>query len=845
MLAITALMASLAAQRVLAQAPAPAATAASAAIAAGSPAAQKVSAGSSLGISPSASSANAVDPENVVVIVGSANPAGQRKLAAGYAVTTISDDALKAAAPTSAADAMKLVPGLFAETTGGVSGPNIEVRGFPTGGDAKFVTMQIDSLPIFPVSSLSFLDNSTQIRLDETIARVEATIGGQAVLFGNGQPGATVNFVQKNGRDYPGGLAEVTYGSGNLVRFDGYYGAELGRGWYGSVGGFYRTDDGVRDTQFPADQGYQFVGNLTHDLEEGGSITLYTRQTKDKNAFFTPMPLIQTGSGNNITLHSFPGFNPSTGSLLGNATRLVTYDIASNGTNTPVSQTVDLANGRGLTLSLFGVDLDKKFGGVSFSNKLAYSSGTTPTIAEFTGPTPVTLGSFISSEVAIANANPAAVSAAGRLATTGSATSISTGKALTDMNQYVIGVGIDNVSKKIASFQDEARLSFDLSESNTLTGGAYYADYDSDDTWYTGHNQLMTVQNHAQPINLVLDNGVKITNGSGVYAPTATARHNVYHGNNEALFLSDQWKITPQLKADMGLRHEWEQVDETLQNTAKQNISTDPLALYDVNASVLLPSTTPVTYRGSNTAFNTDANYELAHNVNAFVGYNKGYSLPTFDDLRNNVRTTTKVNQIQGGIKTQGHWFSADLTSFYNSFRGQPSSQTLADGTVINYLTSSNTYGLEFDGTVRPSEEFSVAVSGDYQHGKYVAGGPGITGNQVQRNPDFQARVTPSYKFNTPGGGFTLYATGTYVSKRFADIQNQQPLPSYATLDVGAKFAMPNGIEILFTGTNVTNTLGITEGNTRVLGSGVASGGVFLGRPLFGPDYQLSLKMQF
>jgi len=840
MLAITALTASLAAERALAQAAAPAAPAASAAAAA-----QKAAGSVSQGAASTASSDNAAELGNTVVIVGSANPAGQRKLAAGYAVTTISEDALKAAAPTSAADAMKLVPGLFAETTGGVSGPNIEVRGFPTGADAKFVTMQIDSLPIFPVSSLSYLDNSTQIRLDDTIARVEATIGGQAVLFGSGQPGATVNFVQKNGRDYAGGLAGVTYGSGNLMRFDGYYGTELAKGWYGSVGGFYRTDNGIRDTQFPADQGHQFVANLTHDLEDGGTLTLYTRQTKDKNAFFTSMPLIQSGSGNDITLHSFPGFNPSTGSLLGNATRVVTYDIASNGTNTPVSQTVDLGNGRGLSLSLFGVDLDKKFGGVSFSNKLAYSSGTTPTLAEFTGPTPVTLGAFIASEVAIANANTAAVGAAGRLATTGSATSISTGKALTDMNQYVIGVGINNVFKKISSFQDEARLSFDLSANNTLTGGVYYADYDSDDTWYTGHNQLMTVQNHAQPINLVLDNGVKITNGSGVYAPTATARHNLYNGTNEALFLSDQWKITPKLKADIGVRHEWERVDETLQNTAKQNISTDPLALYDLNAMVLLPSTTPVSYRGSNTAFNTDANYELAHNVNAFIGYNKGYSLPTFDDLRSNVRTTTRVNQVQGGIKTAGHWFSADLTTFYNSFRGQPSSQTLTDGTVINYLTSSNTYGLEFDGVVRPTDAFSVTVAGDYQHGKYVAGGPGITGNQVQRNPQFQARMTPSYKFITTEGVLTLYATGTYVSKRFADIQNQQPLPRYATLDIGARWVMPDGIEILLTGTNVTNTLGITEGNTRQLGSGVASGGVFLGRPLFGPDYQLSVKMQF
>jgi outer membrane receptor protein involved in Fe transport len=779
-----------------------------------------------------------------IVVVGSANPNGQKKLEAGYAVTSLSSDAIRAAAPISAADVLKQVPGIWAETTGGVSGPNIAVRGFPTGGDAKFVTMQIDSLPIYPVPSLSFLDNSTQFRLDETVKRVEATIGGQAVLFGNGQPGATVNWVQKTGKSDPGGLAQFTYGTGKLMRADGYYGADLGNGWYGSLGGFYRTSKGVRNTQFPADQGYQVVATLTREFENG-SATLYGRQTYDRNAFFTPIPLLRSGAGNDAKLHPFPGFDPTRDTFLGNATRIVTFDVASNGTNTPLSKTVDLARGRGVDIHLAGFDFDRKFGDFAFSNKMAYSAGTTPTIAQFTGATPVTLGSFIATQVATANANTAATAAAGRNATTGSATLIGTGAALTDMTQNVIGVGAFYVVKKIKSFQDEARLSREIFSGNTLTGGVYFADYSSDDTWLTGHNQLMTVQNHAQPINLVLDNGVKITNGSGVYTPTALALHNVYSGRNTAVFLNDHWEVTERLRFDAGFRYEWEEIDASFQNSAKQNISTDPLALYDVQASVLLPGSRPVHYSGSKGAFNVNANYEITPGINAFIGYNKGYALPVFDDLRNNVTAVTKVDQLQGGIKTRGSWYAVNLTGFYNTFRGQPSSQILADGTVVRYLTSSDTYGLEFDGVIRPFKGAALTVSGDYQHGKYVAGGPGITGNQVLRNPDFQARVTPSYTFDTPAGGLTLYATGTYVTQRFADLQNLQPLPKYATLDLGASLALANGMELAVTGTNVTNKLAITEGNTRVVGSGVGAGGVFLGRPLFGPNYQVSLRMKF
>ena len=85
----------------------------------------------------------------------------------------------------------------------------------------------------------------------------------------------------------------------------------------------------------------------------------------------------------------------------------------------------------------------------------------------------------------------------------------------------------------------------------------------------------------------------------------------------------------------------------------------------------------------------------------------------------------------------------------------------------------------------------------------------------------------------------------TYVGKRWADLQNTQPLPEYTTLDIGALWKLNNGVDLQFTGTNITNTLAITEGNTRVLGSGVSNSGVFLGRPLFGATYMVSASIHF
>lgn len=788
-----------------------------------------------------------------VVVVGSVNPQGQRKLATGYAITTVNEQQLHNAAPSSSADLLKVVPGIFVETTSGVSGPNIEVRGFPTTGDAPFVTFQLDSLPIFPTPSLSFLDNSTQFRLDDTIKRTEATIGGPAVLLGNGQPGATVNFVQKNGEDDPGGSLRFTTGTGSLYRVDGYYGAKLADGWYGSVGGFYRTDDGVRDTQFPADQGYQFVGTLTHDIEDG-RIQLYGRVTHDENAFFTPIPLIATGSSSSPTLHGFPGFNPLTATFYGNATRIVTFDTTPglNGA-APGSKTVDLSKGRGTDNHIIGFDFDKSIDGFDFSNKLSYIDEDAPTIAQFTGATPETLGAFIQSEVAAANAIPGAVTAAGRPATTGTARAVGTGTPFTNLNQQVIQIGVWDVDKKLNAFQDEARISHEIFHGNTLTGGVYFTDYHDHDVWFLGNNQLMTVQNNAQPLAVTLDNGVQATSPDGIVSPVNTALDNHYDGRNVAGFISDTWRITEKLKVDAGFRYEHEDVNGTIGNTATVNLSSNPLAIYDNGAQVQTGTSSPLHYSGSATSIAVDANYQFMTHLNGFVGYNHGYALPTFDDLRSGVRQTTYVDQVQGGLKAFGTFYAADVTGFYNKFQGQPTTQLLADGTQVTFITDSQAEGVEFDGDIRPFKPFDIdllrpldlAISGDYQHGTYSSGGAGIQGNEVARQPDLQFRFTPSYIVATPVGPLNLFGTVTHVNQRWADLQNTQPLPAYTTVDVGASLDLPHRIQLLFTGTNVTNALAITEGNSRVLGSGVATGGVFLGRPLFGASYQFSAVIKF
>jgi outer membrane receptor protein involved in Fe transport len=138
-----------------------------------------------------------------VVVTGTASASGTRKIDTSFSITTATEEQLKQAAPSSTADVLKIVPGVYAEATGGQSGANIEVRGFPSGSDSPFVSVQMDGNPIFPVPVLSFFEGSSAFRLDDTIERVEVLRGGPSTIYSSGQPGATMNFIMKKAATSP------------------------------------------------------------------------------------------------------------------------------------------------------------------------------------------------------------------------------------------------------------------------------------------------------------------------------------------------------------------------------------------------------------------------------------------------------------------------------------------------------------------------------------------------------------------------------------------------------------------------------------------------------------------
>ncbi len=264
-----------------------------------------------------------------IVSIGTPGGGGVERQQASFALTTIDPEAIAKFSPKSTADLFKSVPGVWAESSGGVAGANIDVRGLPGGSDAPFVTLAINGSPIYGTEMLSFFEQSSIFRVDETIAGVEALRGGPNAVFGKGEPGVTVNFNLKEGSENTEGRIKYTTSDYGLQRLDGVLSGELTENLYYMVGGYVSSSEGIRDPQFSAEEGSQFTINLNRVFDDG-EINLFARVTDDFGQWILPFAL---NTGNDLGDFA----------QLGNATRFREIPINPAGD----TKVFDFANGRG------------------------------------------------------------------------------------------------------------------------------------------------------------------------------------------------------------------------------------------------------------------------------------------------------------------------------------------------------------------------------------------------------------------------------------------------------------------------------------------------------------------
>jgi outer membrane receptor protein involved in Fe transport len=731
-----------------------------------------------------ADAAPAADQPDIIV-TGRAAGNGINKLEAGYSVTTLSADDIKLQAPKSAGDALKSIPGVWVESSGGVGTSNVFVRGIPSTGDAPFVTMQFNGVPVYGANSPSFMDQTGMVRIDETVAGIEGVNGGPASLYSDGQPGLTTNLRLREGSDETHGSIGASITDYSAWRADGYLSGKLADDLYYMVGGYVSRGDTVRKAGFDTENGQQITANITKKFSRG-KFNIFARYTDDHGEWFLPFAA------------DVPGLNLGTYNQLNQYTRYATI-ITPGSAGSGATERVDLADGRGWKGVVTGASLDYDFGGgFSFTDRFGFTSGTLRT----TGLVPQGAGA-----ITVANA----------LATSGNpgqtlVHTINTGQTLAPTD-YVQQFGSWWVDKKLQNVSNEAVVNFKTGP-NTLNLGYYFSHFTSDDAWSLGGNRWMQVGGSGDLVDL--NNGAL-----SAFAISDRGRATV-----NAIYVSDSFNITDALRLDAGIRHQWTDIDFSIAGNG-------------------LPDSAKISREA--TPWTVGLNYRATRNFDVYARVSQGYHSPSFDDVRSQLGNTGprldlnwSVRSYEGGVKYRGGGFEASVTGFYDKVVGA----VYNDVGVPPQIAGSKTKGIEFDASWHNSSGFGFIGNAVLEDAKTDTPNiPDFDGKDAQRIPSYQVRFTPTYTARiSDKSDITLYGTYEAIGKRYSDLQNTQLLPAYATLSAGLR-AKVSGYILQIAGDNLTNSHGLTEGNPRFLaGPGAALPDV---RPIFGRSYKVSVSYAF
>ena len=719
-------------------------------------------------------------PLEEIVVTGTPGGRGTDRQEASFAVTTMNAEDISQISPQSTADLFKSIPGVWAESSGGVAGANIDVRGLPGGGDAPFVTLAINGSPLYGTEMLSFLEQSSIFRIDETVASVEGLRGGPNAVFGKGEPGLTVNFNLWEGSDETEGRVKYSASDYDLQRLDARLSGALADDFYYMIGGYVTSSPGIRDTQFNSEEGKQFTINLTRVLDSG-KINLYTRLTDDHGQWVLPMAL---NSG--IDLGNF--------AQLGDATRFRELQKNTAGD----TQIYDFADGRGWDGMVSGGSAEFDVGdGYTIRDQFTYMSGDADTYGFVPAGGAVTAG---------------AVSGV-----TGAPVTTVSGRTLAPTD-FVQTYGHWVVQKDLEAFINDISINKVFAASHDVTFGYYRSTWSSDDFWLLGNPLPVHNVANGEPLDAsITPEDIAAAGGNAGFLfglqSTGDARA-------EAFYLADSWQMTDRFRLDLGVRYEELTLDYVL--------DTGPgFADGTVDQATHL--------EGDEWAYTGAVNFDLTDDLGFFLRYSEGFLWPHFDDIRENRNTVDEVTQLEGGVKYAGESLSLYATAFYNE---NDAFASTVGGTVPPTAFQTEAYGVELDGNLRFGQ-LLVSLIATLQSTEITDSTiASDIGNQVLRQPEWQARISPSYTWEAGNFDATFYVGATLVGDRFGDNANTNKLDSYEKFDLGVLVDTGGGLFFQVHGDNVNDSDGLTESDPRIAAAPN-------GRPIFGRSVVFSVGYDF
>lgn len=784
-----------------------------------------------------------------VIVTGTAT--GQSKFDTSYAISSLDQEAIQQLAPLNTADLLGRTPGVFAEASGGEASNVYRVRAIPNEGN--FYAFFEDGMPLYGDSAGFFFTGDGILRTDIMTESFEVVRGGPAPVFAD-NAAAIFNQITRQGSDTPEGAVRATLGDTGLYRAEGYWSGPIADRTYLAAGGFYRYHDGYRDNGFPSDEGGQFRVNLRHAFDTA-EVRAHVKYFDDSNVFYLPIPLADPRDPSRSL---DPFIDSLEGTLNTPELQQATFRYADAAGN-PISEQRDLSNGRQTTYVNTGFDIDWDVNErLRVETHWRYTDGDVDFDALYSTQNPADSDDFAAAYLEAAQlAFPGTESLEYRIAQTGEVYDPNLDSGL------VVEAAYRSVQAPFESLMNDTRVSYDIQllGEHTFTAGYFYAAYETDGSWRS-QDYLLEVRGKPRLLDLVaLDGDGNITGSvtdAGVLRYSSTLLSGVSDIERHAFFLSDTWQVTDQLTIDLGVRRTSYDGEGFFRAPTAQDLG-DPTTLAD-NATLRFSGfDLPTELDESYTTWTVGGNYT----VNDWLGVYARASSATrgpgeFNLILPLEGEVTETEQYELGVKVDTESLSVFATLFYSKFEPfsatlfalDPETGELGFDVFVGEVTSP---GIEVDLGWRVSDAFNVNAAityNDAQLGDFTgeAGTEPVSadGNMPIRQPKWYGNLRPSYYLPLTGGwDAELYAQYLYVGERFVDLENNTRLPAYDTL--GAGFFLHKGPwTVQFYGDNLTNEVGVTEGNPRSDQlSGQGSSDAIYGRTIFGRNFRLVLTREF
>lgn len=807
-----------------------------------------------------ASAPEAETGDDEIIVTGRAGAGERTKLETSYAVTTLTDEMLRSRAPSSVTETLKSVPGFWVEASGGEGSGNVRARGIPVDGFGS-ITLLEDGLPVQHDPALGYLNADQAFRIDETINRIEVVRGGPSSIFYSNAPGGAVNYITRRATDEVTGNARLLYGpTADLYRFDGWVGMPVAEGWSVDVGGFYRSERGVRDPGYTGNKGGQ-IRAAVHGEFAGGRTSISYKHLADNAIFYTGIPLTKDSEGEIVGL---PGFDPHYDTTASRQTRRLTLKSATG----PVDFRQE--EGSRIRLDQLSWITDWEFGdGWKLSHKLRYRDSDTVRNGVYPASVSTATALLATYRPQVLAAFPGAASVQLRYVDDGSAFDV-TGQ---NGNGDVFINAARPVTIEESELLNDLRLAhtFEAAGTHDIAVGVYYAYIDETFKRYSA-STVQDVSGNSRLLDLVALNaagqvvGALTENGVARYGSEFA---NGYGSQNTfAVYASDEWQITPQLRIDGGLRYE-----EVTTRGAQEGSRTVNLG----NAATLADDQvltgngvyTPFSRKFDRLGWTLGADWQFAERAGVFARYTSAFRLPSVGSFITSATAqpvTQGIDMWEAGLKYSSRFLSLYATAFLTDFDSYGIGNTRFDPGTNGYIsqtvyTDTRAYGVEFEGTVRPAPWFDFTLNATWQDptfrnlaygelGKDSAGKDIIiqrdySGNQLLRVPRLALRATPAVTLF--GDRLRAQADVEHYTKRYADAANISELPAYTVVNASVRLKVTENIQLWAYGDNLTNTIGLTEGNPRAgeLTSGQANDLLFIGRPILGRNFRFAVDFKF